>query len=46
MCKNCTWFPCAREECDISCGHCEYFTTTVQDMINEIDKESVENGNT
>lgn len=46
MCKNCRWFPCTKESCDLFSGGCECFITTVQDMINKIEKENLDNGDT
>lgn len=46
MCKNCRWFPCTKKSCDLFSGGCECFITTVQDMINKIEKENLDNGNT
>lgn len=25
MCKNCNYFPCTREECNIKCGNCVHY---------------------
>lgn len=33
MCKKCKYFPCTREECDISSHGCEYKKTIVSESI-------------
>lgn len=38
MCKNCKYFPCTREECDISSHGCEYKKSTVTDLIEKENK--------
>ena len=46
MCKNCRWFPCTKESCDLFSGGWAWFISTVQGVINKIEKENLDNGNT
>lgn len=42
-CKECVYFPCMREECDIFKGHCNYGKSIVTFVIEELAKESGDN---